>query len=342
MEMIDFTNCPYSDKNGMYGGMAGRKDGIIYNDENWMVKFPKTTKGMKNVPISYTTAPLNEYIGSHIYQLLGYDTHETLLGMRNNKIVVACKDFEVDGKRLMEARTIKNHANNELGQLLDRNFDGTGSTHFVNFDELYLHIKHNDIFTNTKGVEERFWDMCVVDLFIRNGDRNTGNWGLLNTKDGRVLAPIFDNGGCFTDKADDEKLSKLLKDEILVSSAINFRSSYGHETEKNNPNSVKQMNGKDFIEFAMQFSGFRKAIIKNVELIQNNISDIYNMITEIPNKYQGLDVCSDIQKKYFIVTLGIRFNKMLAPAYMEAKNYKESDFALENKVSVFIEDSMER
>ena len=48
---------------------------------------------MRNVGILYTTAPLSEYIGSHIYEILGYDVHCTILGYRNHKLVVGCKDF---------------------------------------------------------------------------------------------------------------------------------------------------------------------------------------------------------------------------------------------------------
>ena len=50
--------------------------------------------------ISYVTSPLSEYIGSHIYEILGYDVHKTILGICNdgkrNKVVCACKDFIKD------------------------------------------------------------------------------------------------------------------------------------------------------------------------------------------------------------------------------------------------------
>ena len=49
-----------------YGGRAGSKLGIIIDDEPWFIKYPKATKSLKNVKISYTTSPLSEYLGSHI------------------------------------------------------------------------------------------------------------------------------------------------------------------------------------------------------------------------------------------------------------------------------------
>jgi hypothetical protein len=93
MYFINFDECKLSDRAGTYGGKAGFKDGIIYNNEYWMIKYPKSTKGMRKPEISYTTSPLSEFLGSQIYKILGYDVHETLLGTRNNKLVVACKDF---------------------------------------------------------------------------------------------------------------------------------------------------------------------------------------------------------------------------------------------------------
>lgn len=36
--------------------------------------------------ISYTTSPLSEFLGSRIYEILGYDVHKMILGFRNNKL----------------------------------------------------------------------------------------------------------------------------------------------------------------------------------------------------------------------------------------------------------------
>jgi len=112
MYLIDFNEC--QENNKAYGGMAGSKLGIIYQGEDWILKFPKSTKGMRKTEISYTTSPLSEYIGSHIYQILGYPVHETKLGTKDNKLVVACKDFTDSHVRLQEFREIKNYYNKEL------------------------------------------------------------------------------------------------------------------------------------------------------------------------------------------------------------------------------------
>ena len=85
MKIYDFNNCKISDRNGIYGGMAGSKEGIIIDNEYWFIKYPQSTRSMQNVELSYTSSPISEYLGSHIFRVLGYDVHETLLGIRNDK-----------------------------------------------------------------------------------------------------------------------------------------------------------------------------------------------------------------------------------------------------------------
>ena len=101
IEMVDFTNLELSSRNMRYGGRAGVKRGIIYNGDFWMVKFPKDTKELKfAIDMSYSSAPLSEYIGSKIYEIMGFDVQEVKLGIffdgKRNKLVCGCKDFLKD------------------------------------------------------------------------------------------------------------------------------------------------------------------------------------------------------------------------------------------------------
>lgn len=84
-EIYNLTQCQLS--NLTYGGNAGLKLGIIFQDDYYMLKFPKNTAGMRKMKISYTTSPLSEYIGSQIYQSLGIPVHETKLGIYKDKQV---------------------------------------------------------------------------------------------------------------------------------------------------------------------------------------------------------------------------------------------------------------
>lgn len=82
-------------ENGIrYDGHNGYKLGVIIDAKNWFLKFPQSTRNLaRKVEISYTTSPLSEYIGSHIYEIIGILVHKTILGIKDKKIVVACKDF---------------------------------------------------------------------------------------------------------------------------------------------------------------------------------------------------------------------------------------------------------
>ena len=59
MEIFDFSNAEYSNRNGSYGGTAGDKDGILINGEPWIAKYPKsneeTAKSDKLSKFSQTT-----------------------------------------------------------------------------------------------------------------------------------------------------------------------------------------------------------------------------------------------------------------------------------------------
>lgn len=63
MELENFND--YKQNQRMYGGTAGRKMGICYNGENYILKFPGNLReqNMKNINLSYSNSPVCEYIG---------------------------------------------------------------------------------------------------------------------------------------------------------------------------------------------------------------------------------------------------------------------------------------
>ena len=54
-EIMNLDKYENNERNGMYGGKAGDKEGITIDGEYWIVKYPKSTKGMKGELDSYTT-----------------------------------------------------------------------------------------------------------------------------------------------------------------------------------------------------------------------------------------------------------------------------------------------
>ena len=91
IDIQDFESCETSGQ--FYGGNAGRKIGLVWRAGDWLVKFPGTTRNLQGSVPSYTTAPVSEWLGSHVYAALGIPVHETVLGIRDGRIVCACRDF---------------------------------------------------------------------------------------------------------------------------------------------------------------------------------------------------------------------------------------------------------
>ena len=303
--IYDLNKYSVNERNGTYGGKAGDKEGITIDGNYWIVKYPKTTKGIEGDLVSYMTAPLSEYIGSHIYQILGMDVHETILGVRNEKLVVACKDFCKNEGALREIRTVKNAYNKHLSEKLNESFSSTSSSHMVDINELLIRFKYNPILKDIQGIEERFWDLFIVDILINNNDRNDGNWGLLY-EDGKYrLAPIFDNGAAFSNKLPDKKLEEFLSDDKkMENSTLNTTTIFGING--------KSVHARDILK--LNYQGLNDAIKRVVPKIQEKMDDIRQFILNIPTEYNNILVCSDVRKNFYIKSMELRLNNFLIPA----------------------------
>lgn len=324
-KVINLDIYPYSNRHGTYGGMAGDKDGVLIDKEYWIVKYPKSTKTFKNNESLdiYTTSPLSEYIGSQIYNILGFDVHETMLGVRNNKVVVACKDFCESRGQLAEIRTIKNGAYKELSEIPETQLHSSATGDFVDLEELLLHIKLNPILKDTPKVIERFWEQSVIDVFIENNDRNNGNWGLLFDENSNSyhLAPVYDNGNSFMNKASESQISDFLKNpEDLKLSSIGARTSFEYKEHI--------LSAKKFLK--LQNEDFDNALIRIVPIIAKKMSEIKDFIQDIPESYQEHIVCSKNRKLCYIACLDNRMEYLLLPAYQQALQRKQEQSLNQN------------
>ncbi|WP_080797499.1 HipA domain-containing protein [Arabiibacter massiliensis] len=209
MEIADLRECPASGL--FYGGRAGQKEGILVDGAPWIAKYPRTTRDLqgKHLP-PYTSSPLSEYLGAHIYASLGVPVHETMLGYRNGKIVCACRDFTFPDKRLFEFKDIKNALSDDDGGFDSAPSDGES----VFLGDVLATIETSSLLRRVPGVRERFWDMFVVDAFIKNPDRNNGNWGvLMDSSFNYELAPVYDLGSSLFSKRGDSLAERRMGDE---------------------------------------------------------------------------------------------------------------------------------
>ena len=205
IKINDFDSCVPSGIS--YGGHGGSKRGIIIDNEKWFLKYPKSTKSMGVQGMSYSTTPLSEYIGSHIYKMLGMEVHDTRLGVANGKVVVACKDFLNSSEVIFDYNSIKNEYDENVEKAIE-DLSSSSIDSSNDIEEILLIMDNNPYFKLIPELRIRFWDMFVIDAFISNNDRNEGNWGLVLDKETNHLriAPVFDNGAAFYYKSNDEKL----------------------------------------------------------------------------------------------------------------------------------------
>ena len=315
MFLKDFNG--YDENLKLYGGNAGRKLGVNIDDQAWLLKFPKTTKYLHTAAsISYTTSPLSEYIGSHVYSILGYDVHETMLGIKAEKLVVACKDFTDEKHVLREFREIKNYYSKQLEDMLELSISSSDDdAHFTSLDALLIHLKYNPILQGVAGCSERFRDCAMIDGVINNNDRNNGNWGLLqNTEDNSYkLAPIFDNGGSFNNKLGREEFkNRLSSEDAMLGSALNTVTSYA----LNN----KMLTYKALLE--LDNDELKEAILRVSVLLSERFSEISDFINAIPESENGVEIISDYQKEFYIKSMALRIEKQLMPRYAELAKTK--------------------
>lgn len=210
--MIDFTSCEIN-KFKAYGGANGNKINILYEGKSYMLKFPPVPS--RNKLMSYTNGCISEYLACKIFRTIGINTQETILGTYTDKrgkekIVVACKDFTADGKKLMEFAHLKNTC-------VDSEQSGYGK-------ELSSIMKAIDEQTLLQPSEIRafFWDMFIVDALLGNFDRHNGNWGLLIDEKLKTveIAPVYDCGSCLYPQLSEEGMKKVLDSDDEINQRI--------------------------------------------------------------------------------------------------------------------------
>lgn len=285
MAVIDFTKLPK--RNKMYAGANGSKISVIYEGEQYMLKFPPLPTKNKNM--SYSNSCFSEYLGCQIYESIGIPVQKTILGTYTvrgkEKIVVACGDFTEPGVTLQDFASLKN-------QMIDSERNGYGTELS---DILYTFEEQTAIDSVT--VTERFWDMFIVDALIGNWDRHNGNWGFLydTRTDKMELAPVYDCGSSLYPQADDKIMESILTNE----SEMNLRI---FEI----PTSAIMVNGKkikyfDFIS-SLQNEDCNRALKRILPRI--NMENIRTIIYETP-------FISELQKQFYITMLEKRKERIL-------------------------------
>ncbi len=283
--MIDFTNAVQ--KNKTYAGANGGKISVLYNGEQYMLKFPPFPT--INKEMSYTNSCISEYIGCKVFESVGIPVQETVIGTYTSKgkekVVVACKDFTSQGITLQDFASLKN-------RIIDSERNGYGT-------ELADILSTIDEQTamDSETLKTRFWDMFIVDALIGNWDRHNGNWGFLynNATDEVTLAPVFDCGSSLYPQADEDLMKKILSDKNELNHRI-----------FDIPLSAVTYNGKKINYFKFlsegEFPDCNKALKRIASRI--DIKKIYEIIDNTPT-------ITELQKEFYKTMLTARKERII-------------------------------
>lgn len=277
---IDFSEYEF---NGKYYGGSEKKEGISINGEDYMIKYQKHTAfGKRNNHIS-------EFIGSHIFELCGFEAHKTYLGYRAGEQVVACKDFNVPGKQFVPF--------NDVGE---STLDQDKETYQYDYEDIMQMLRDNSKITNVQDTIAMFWRIYIMDALLGNFDRHGANWGFIKENNSYTLAPVFDNGSClFPNLVDEEEMKEIMESE--------------EETDKRIfkfPTSQVKLNGKKSSYFevinSLQFEECNDAL--RYVMMQLDMSEVEKLIDETP-------LISDVQREFYKHMTTARYNKILQASF---------------------------
>lgn len=289
--MIDFTNCNIN-KFKYYGGKNGGKICIIYNKENYMLKFPSIKDNFVNEH-EYSNSCISEYISCNILKKLELNVQDTILGTykinNNEKIVVACKDFTSDGTIFKQFAELKNSQ-------IETSKNGYGTE----LSEVIETIE-NQLIYDVQKLKDFFWDMFIADSLVGNFDRHNGNWGfLINENQKKIeIAPIYDCASCLFPQLADEKIEEIINNNEEMEARV-----YVFPTSALKIND-KKINYFDYIS-SLQNEDCNNSLIRIFSKI--NIEQINKIIDETP-------YISEIRKQFYKKILRMRYEKILKYSY---------------------------
>lgn len=277
---IDFSEY---ELNGKYYGGSERKEGITIDEEDYMIKFQKQTAfGKRNNHIS-------EFIGSHIFEMCGFEAHKTYLGYRDGEEVVACKDFNLPGKQFVPF--------NDVGE---STLDQDKETYQYDYEDIMQMLRDNSKLTNVQETISIFWRIYIMDALLGNFDRHGANWGFIKENNSYKLAPVFDNGSClFPNLVDENEMQEIIESEDETNKRV-FKF----------PTSQVKLNGKKSSYFdvinSLKFDECNDAL--RYVMSKLDMSKVEELIDETP-------LISDIQKRFYKHMINARYNKILLNSF---------------------------
>lgn len=278
--MMDYSK--YPDGGRFYSG-AERKKSIIINGNAYLVKFQKKSReGLRFNHVS-------EFLGSHIFSMLGIETQETRLGLYNGENVVVIKDFLGEDEVFVPF--------NGVG---DSSLEQDKEKYQYSYEDIIEILNDNVKLTDVEQTIDLFWDMFIVDALIANFDRHGSNWGFIKKDNKYRISPIFDNGSSlFPQLNTDERIKTVLNDQAEIDQRI-----YKFPTSQ-----VKYQGKKSSyyeIISSLAFKECNNALVRITERVD------LNKINKLIDSIEGI---SDTRREFYKTILKQRFEKILLESY---------------------------
>ncbi len=283
--MINYSN--YPDGGRFYSG-AERKKSILISGKPYLIKFQKNSR--EGVRFNH----ISEYLGSHIFSMLGIETQETQLGTYNGENVVVIKDFLGDDEVFIPF--------NGVG---DSSLEQDKERYQYTYEDISAMLSDNVKLTNVDKAIDLFWDMFIIDALVANFDRHGSNWGFIKKDNVYRLAPVFDNGSSlFPQLNTDEKIKSVLSNQEEIDMRI-FKFPTSQVKYKGRKSSYY-----DIIS-SLEFEECNNALVRIVDRI--DMDKIHKLIDTV----EGI---SDMRKDFYKTILKQRYEKILLASYYKLRS----------------------
>ncbi|MCQ2361574.1 MAG: hypothetical protein MJ048_00885 [Acidaminococcaceae bacterium] len=269
MDIVDFSKFRKFNRYVKYTNYEFKFfEDLIYDNCIWKLKYSP----------SFQYECYSEYIGSHIFDILGMQSQETLLGTcqyGGKRIpVVACKDFTTDRFLkfidLVEMIGSQSKKEKNLSHPLEDTIFFIKSQTMVD-SEVFL---------------KYFYKIIFIDLYIDNPDRIWRNFGFfIKDNEHTAIAPVFDNGDCLY--------------SVELSHDINFIYSVLSKIQLNNYSPRSDFYGTEKILYRLNFLQddlLKEALCWVVDAVNERKHLIENMIEDI-------SLISEREKEFYKILL---------------------------------------
>lgn len=294
--MVDLTYAKWLPNR--FGGSESKWT-VQYDDKLYMVKFPDPRRAQKRTSLPYINNHFSEYIGCHIFQILGIPAQNTFLARATppnstrEKLVVACEVFSPKEDGILI----------EFSKFFLHETDTQKRNETMMDDILYI-IDTDVTIKDRLRLKKFFWDMFVVDALIGNTDRHLDNWGVIASLDGEISpAPVYDCGSGLSPLLSDEEKQELLEEASAFKRAeYNICSVYRYHGKRVFYHEIFKTPPDDLHRSILE-------IVPKINLAAPRIDALIDSTEEM----------TDISKVYMKKSLTMRLHQILLPALKKAQ-----------------------